>query len=86
MVSLHAGATASFTVFTLLGSSLALPLFDKLVTLSLGARDLLKRSTPAAPRFPVYNDAWVNTLPTPAELKVSKHVHAPSLLSDTTSI
>ncbi|KAN0077951.1 hypothetical protein V8E55_010030 [Tylopilus felleus] len=86
MVSLHAGATASFTVFTLLGSSLALPLFDKLVTLSLGARDLLKRSTPAAPRFPVYNDAWVNTLLTPAELKVSKHVHAPSLLSDTTSI
>lgn len=71
MVSLRAGATVAFTLFSLLGSSLAVPLFDKLITLSPGARDILKRSTPSAPHFSVYNDASVNNFPSALELKVS---------------
>ncbi|KAN0073593.1 Glycoside hydrolase superfamily [Tylopilus felleus] len=69
MAFLRARATAAFTVFSLLGSSLAVPLFDKLVALSPGARDLLKRSTPAAPHFVVYDDVWEKPLPSPTELK-----------------
>lgn len=85
MAFLRARATAAFTVFSLLGSSLAVPLFDKLVALSPGARDLLKRSTPAAPHFVVYDDVWEKPLPSPTELKVSTRSH-PSPLSDAISI
>lgn len=68
---LRTGLTASLVALSLLGSTLAIPLVDKLRSLSPGARDLLKRSTPAAPRFVVYDDAWVSPLPTPTQLKVS---------------
>ena len=71
MVFLRSGLTAAFATFSLLCSTAAVPLVDKLNGLTPGARDLLKRSTPAAPRFVVYDDAWVNPLPTPADLKVS---------------
>lgn len=70
MVSLRIGVTASLAVLSLLGLALAIPLADKLNNLSPGARDILKRSTPAAPRFVVYDDAWVSPLPTPTQLKV----------------
>ncbi|KAF8550126.1 glycoside hydrolase family 18 protein [Imleria badia] len=60
---------ATLAAFSLLGSSLAVPLADKLMSLSPDARDLLKRATPAAPRFVVYDDAWVSPLPNPQELK-----------------
>ena len=70
MVSLRAGLTTTLTVLSLLGSTLAVPLVDKLRSLSPGAQDLLKRSAPAAPRFVVYGDTQVSSLPTPAQLKV----------------
>lgn len=73
MVLLRPGVTAALAAFSLLGSTVAVPLVDKLRSLTPGARDLLKRSTPAAPRFVVYSDAWVNPLPSTAEIKVSKH-------------
>ena len=73
MMLFRSGLTTALAAFSLLGSSLAAPLVDKLKSLSPGARDLLKRSTPAAPRFVVYSDAWVNPLPTPEDLKVSRH-------------
>lgn len=79
MMLFSSGVTAALATFSLLGSTLAVPLVDKLRSLSPGARDLLKKSTPAAPRFVVYDDAWVSPLPTPAQLKVSRHSHTSSL-------
>ena len=70
MALFRSGLTMALTVFSLLGSSLAVPLSDKLNSLSSGARDLLKRSTPATPHLVVY-DAWVSPLPSASELKVS---------------
>ena len=64
--------------FSLSRLTLAVPLTDKLKGLSPGARDLLKKSTPAAPRFVVYDDAWVSSLPTPTQLKVSMCLYAGS--------
>lgn len=75
MVSLRFGLTAALAAASLIGSSLAIPLVDKLRSLSPDARDLLKRSTPAAPRFVVYDDAWVSPLPTPTQLQVSRRSH-----------
>lgn len=71
MVFLRTGVVASLAALSLLGSTLAAPLADRLRSLSAGARDLLKRSSPAAPRFVTYGDAWVSPLPTPTELQVS---------------
>ncbi|KAI9463815.1 glycoside hydrolase family 18 protein [Boletus coccyginus] len=56
-------------VLTVLGSTEAVPLADKLGRLSPSARDVLKWSTPTAPRFVVYNDKWLNPLPPPSELQ-----------------
>ncbi|KAN0081710.1 glycoside hydrolase family 18 protein [Tylopilus felleus] len=67
MALFRSGLTMALTVFSLLGSSLAVPLSDKLNSLSSGARDLLKRSTPATPHLVVY-DAWVSPLPSPSAL------------------
>ena len=73
MVLVRSSVTvALLAAFSLLCSTVATPLVDKLNTLTPGARDLLKRSTPVAPRFVVYSDAWVSSLPTTAEIKVSK--------------
>ncbi|KAF8553127.1 glycoside hydrolase family 18 protein [Imleria badia] len=69
MVLLRSGLSAALAAFSLLGSTLAVSLVDKLRSLSPGARDILKRSTPAAPRFVVYSDAWVDSFPTPQDLK-----------------
>ncbi|KAG9312386.1 glycoside hydrolase family 18 protein [Chiua virens] len=68
MVSLRTGVTAALAAYHLLGSTLAVPLVNKLTSLSPGARDLLKRSTPAAPRFVVYDDAG-SSLPSADQLK-----------------
>ena len=65
-------------VFSLSGLTLAVPLTDKLKGLSPGARDLLKKSIPATSCFVVYNDAWVPSLPTPTQLKVSMCLYAGS--------
>ncbi|KAF8120585.1 glycoside hydrolase family 18 protein [Boletus edulis] len=48
---------------------MAVPLIDKLRSLSPGARDLLKKSVPGAPRFVVYSDAWVNGLPPVSDIQ-----------------
>ncbi|KAH0835490.1 glycoside hydrolase family 18 protein [Lanmaoa asiatica] len=69
MVFLYSGVTVALAVISLLGSTLAVPLVDKLRSLGPEARDLLKRSTPAAPRFVVYDDAWVSPLPAPTQLQ-----------------
>lgn len=57
MVLLRSAVTAALTAFSPLGSSLDIPLAGKLNSLSLSARDLLNRSTPAAPRLvpPTYD-------------------------------
>ncbi|KAF8133344.1 glycoside hydrolase family 18 protein [Boletus edulis] len=68
MVSFRSGITASL-IFSLFGSIRAVPLGEKLKRLSLPARDLLKRTTPAAPRFLAYNDKYLNPLPTPSDLQ-----------------
>ena len=70
MISLRAGLTTSLAGLSLLGSTLAVPLADKLRSLSPGAQDLLKRSAPVAPRFVVYEDTWVSSIPAPTQLKV----------------
>lgn len=71
MVSFRSGVTVAIAVLTVLGSTWAVPLAGKLRRLSPSARDVLKWSTPAAPRFVVYNDKWINPLPPPSELQVS---------------
>ena len=53
------------------GLALTVPLADKLRSLSPGARDVLKRTTPAAPQFVVYNDAWTYPFPSASQLQVS---------------
>ncbi|KAF8435382.1 glycoside hydrolase family 18 protein [Boletus edulis BED1] len=53
----------------MLGMALAVPLLDKLAILSPGARDVLKRASPAAPRFVVYQDAWTYPLPAASQLQ-----------------
>ena len=83
MVLLRSSLTVVLAAFSLFGSSLAVPLVDKLRSLSPSARDLLKRSAPAAPRFVVYSDAWVDPLPTPEDLKVSRRSRT-SPLTDAT--
>jgi chitinase len=72
MVFLRSGVTASLVLSSLFGSIHGVPLADKLGRLSPSARDLLKRSTPAAPRFLAYNDEWLNPLPSASDLEVSK--------------
>ncbi|KAF8123597.1 glycoside hydrolase family 18 protein [Boletus edulis] len=69
MVSFRSSIAAATTVLSLLGSIQAIPLADKLSRLSPSARDVLKRSTPAAPRFVVYNDRWTNPFPSASELR-----------------
>ncbi|KAF8125084.1 glycoside hydrolase family 18 protein [Boletus edulis] len=69
MVLLRYNVTAVLAASFLLRSTLATRLLDKLRVLGPGARDLVKKSTPAAPRFVIYNDAWVNSLPAAADLK-----------------
>ena len=69
MMPLLSGFTV-FTAFSMLRLALAVPLIDKLTSLSPGARDILKRTTPAAPRFVVYNDAWTYPLPSASQLQV----------------
>ena len=71
MVSFRSCVAAAVTVLSVFGSVQAVPLADKLKRLSPSARDVLKRSTPAAPRFVVYNDKWVNPFPPPSSLRVS---------------
>ncbi|KAF8552690.1 glycoside hydrolase family 18 protein [Imleria badia] len=69
MVSFRSCVAAAVTVLSVLGSVQAVPLADKLRRLSPSARDVLKRSTPAAPRFVVYNDKWVNPFPPASQLR-----------------
>ena len=71
MVSFRSGVVAAITSFSLLGSIKAVPLADKLNGLSSSARDILKRSTPAAPYFVAYNDKWINPFPSASSLEVS---------------
>ncbi|KAG9310473.1 glycoside hydrolase family 18 protein [Chiua virens] len=63
MVSLLFSITASIFLSSLFRTLQAVPLAEKLRRLSPPARDLLKRSTPAAPHFLAYNDQWLNPLP-----------------------
>lgn len=78
MVSFHTGLTSAIAVLSVLGSTLAVPLTDKLKLLSPAARDVLKRSTPAAPRFVVYNDMWLNPFPSASQLQVRNIPMVPS--------
>lgn len=71
MVSFRSAVAAAITVLSVLGSMQAMPLADKLRRLTPSARDVLKRSTPAAPRFVVYNDKWLNPFPSASQLEVS---------------
>lgn len=83
MVSFRSGVVAAVTILSVLGSVQAVPLVDKLRRLSPFARDVLKRSTPAAPRFVVYNDRWLNPFPSASDLKVSNmHMLRPWLVTD----
>lgn len=68
MVSFRSGVVAAITALSVLGSVQAAPLADKLRRLSSSARDTLKRSIPAAPRFVAYNDKWT-AFPSASELK-----------------
>ncbi|KAF8547935.1 hypothetical protein OG21DRAFT_1599586 [Imleria badia] len=68
LVFLRSAVTASLAVCTLLGSAEAVPLVDKLRSLTPAARDTLKRAAPAAPHFVVYSDKYVSTKPTMAEI------------------
>lgn len=79
MVLLRSGMAVVLAAFSLLGSTVASPLVDKLRSLTPEARDLLKRSTPAAPRFVVYDDAFVSPLPSAADLKVSTYSRTSTL-------
>jgi chitinase len=78
MVSFRSGVTAAVTILSVLGSLQAVPLADKLRRLSPSAREVLKRSTPAAPRFVVYNDKWLNPFPSASQLQVSDTPMLPS--------
>ncbi|KAG9312383.1 glycoside hydrolase [Chiua virens] len=69
MMSLSSVVIVISLAFSMFGSALADPLADKLRSLSPGARDILKRTTPAAPHFVVYNDAWTSPLPTASQLQ-----------------
>ncbi|KAG9308480.1 glycoside hydrolase family 18 protein [Chiua virens] len=69
MVSLLFSITASIFLSSLFGTLQAVPLAEKLRRLSPPARDLLKRSTPAAPHFLAYNDKWLNPLPSASQLQ-----------------
>ena len=71
MVSFRFGATVSLLLSSLFGSIQAVPLADKLRHLTSPARDLLKRATPAAPRFLAYNDKYLNPLPSSSQLEVN---------------
>ncbi|KAN0078084.1 carbohydrate-binding module family 5 protein [Tylopilus felleus] len=68
MVSFRSGVVAAITAFSLLGSIQAVPLADKLDSLSPSARDILKRSTPNAPHFVAYNDKST-AFPSASDLK-----------------
>ena len=72
MVFLRSALTASLAVCSLLGSAEAIPLMDKLRSLTPAARNILKRATPAAPHFVVYSDKYVSTNPTVSEINVSE--------------
>ncbi|KAF8552691.1 glycoside hydrolase family 18 protein [Imleria badia] len=69
MVSFRSCVAAAVAVLSVLGSVQAVPLADKLMRLSPSARDVLKKSTPAAPRFVVYNDKWLNPFPSASQLQ-----------------
>ncbi|KAG8214863.1 glycoside hydrolase family 18 protein [Butyriboletus roseoflavus] len=68
MYSIRSGVTTFVAFFSLFGSLYAVPLVEKLDRLSPSARDLLKRSTPAAPHFLAYNDKWLNPFPSSSDL------------------
>lgn len=78
MVSFRSCVTTAIAVLSVLGSTRAVPLADKLRLLSPSARDVLKRSTPAAPRFVVYNDKWLNPFPSASALQASNTTMLPS--------
>ena len=80
MVPLRSSLTVVLAAFSLLGSSLATPLVDKLRSLSPSAHDLSEQLAPAAPRFIVYSDAWVNPFLTLGDLKVSRRSRTSPLL------
>ncbi|KAH0835491.1 hypothetical protein J3R83DRAFT_9158 [Lanmaoa asiatica] len=69
MVSLPSGFIAALMTLSVFGLVLAVPLVDKLKSLSVGARDILKRTTPAAPHFIAYNDAWSYPFPSASQLQ-----------------
>ena len=72
MVSLRVSVfTAALMACSMLEFALAVPLGDKLTSLSPGARNILKRTTPAAPRFVIYSDAWTYPLPSASQLQVN---------------
>jgi chitinase len=58
--------------FPVLALALAVPLAERLGKLSFGARDILKRTTPAAPHFVVYHDEWSYPFPSATQLQVSE--------------
>lgn len=74
MVFLHFALVASLVVLSSLGSARAASFAERLTGLSLPARDVLKRATPAAPRFVVYSDEYVSARPTAANIDVSQPV------------
>ena len=71
--------TASLIFLSLCGLLQAIPLVEKLGRLSPSARNLLKKSTPAAPHFVAYNDAWLNPLPSASDLEVRQKYRVPLL-------
>ena len=81
MVSFRTSVTTFVAFFSLFGSLYAVPLAEKLERLSPPALDLLKRSTPAAPHFLAYNDAWLSQFPSASDLKVSEKRTFPCRLS-----
>ena len=72
MVFFLSGIAASLVLSSLFGSIHAVPLAEKLQGLSPSSRDLLRRTTPAAPWFVAYNDKWLNPLPSASDLEVNE--------------
>ena len=70
-ISFRSCMAAAVTVLSVLGTVQTVPLTDKLRRLSPSARDVLKRSTPAAPRFVAYSDEWLDPFPSASSLRVS---------------
>ncbi|KAH7886592.1 glycoside hydrolase family 18 protein [Phlebopus sp. FC_14] len=68
MVCIRAILSAVATTFSLVQSAHAASIADKLSRLSPLARNVLKRATPVAPHFVVYNDRYISSPPSPTDI------------------